>query len=91
MADEEDLLGCGDPYGPAAPHERLVVHEQVAGVLQVPAVAAEVLEASHVSAEVGPLSQAAAPAQSVLQVRVNLDTSKLRFTGNATLCKTLPT
>ncbi len=42
-------------------------------VVHLPAVAAEIVETVHVPAEIGPLTQSASRAQSVLQVGINLD------------------
>jgi len=49
-----------------------VVPDQLQGVLQLPAVATEVLEAGQVPAEVRTLLQQTVAAQSILQVGVNL-------------------
>jgi len=56
-----------------APHERLVVSDQLQTVLQLPAVATEVLETGEVAAEVGALLQAAGGTKGVLQVGVHLN------------------
>jgi len=58
---------------PAVPHQRFVVSYQLHGVLQVPAVATEVLEARQVPAEVRTLLQQTIAAESILQVGVNLN------------------
>ena len=50
-----------------------MVADNLEGVLQLPAVAAVVLEAGEVPAEVGALLGAAGVAEGVLQVRVHLD------------------
>jgi len=56
---------------PRVPHDRSVVGKAGA-MLQLPAGAAEVVEASQVSAEVRSLTQEAAGAEGVFQVGVNL-------------------
>lgn len=40
--------GAGPSHGPAVPHERLVMPHQLGGMLQLPAIAAEVLEARQI-------------------------------------------
>jgi hypothetical protein len=50
-----------------------VVAKHLNGVLDVPASAAEILEAVEVTAEVGTLTEPARTAESILEVRVYLD------------------
>jgi len=61
------------PSHPGVPHQRLVVSDELHGVLQLPAVAAVVLETRQVPAEVGTLLQETVAAQSILQVGINLN------------------
>lgn len=63
--------------GSTVPHQRLVVAEHLNGVLDVPASAAEILEAVEVTAEVGTLTEPAGTAESILEVRVYLDLKSL--------------
>jgi len=58
---------------PGVPHEGLVVSDELHGVVELPAVAAVVLEAGQVPAEVGALLQQTAGAQGVFQVRIHLN------------------
>ena len=71
---DEDYWSCG----PGASHERPVVDQLLQGVLELPAVAAKVLEASHIPAEVGTLLHIAGGAQSVFQVGIHLN--RITFT-----------
>jgi len=60
------------PGHPGVPHQGLVMPDQLQGVHQLPAVAAEVLEAGQIPAEVRSLLQQTVAAQSILQVGVDL-------------------
>jgi len=62
--------GPGSGEAPDVPHKRLVMGP--GGVVKVPAAVAEVVEATQISAEVGPLLHATHGAKSVLKVRVHL-------------------
>jgi len=61
------------PDHPGVPHEGLVVPDELHGVVELPAVAAVVLEARQVPAEVGSLLQQTDGTEGVLQVRIHLD------------------
>jgi len=57
----------------AVPHQRLVMPDQLHGVLKLPAVTTEVLEAGQIPAEVRTLFEEANTAQRIFEVRVNLN------------------
>ena len=65
------VVGPGSGEAPDVPHKRLMLRP--AGVVEVPTAMAKVVEATQVSAEVGSLLHATHGAESVLQVRINLD------------------
>ncbi len=65
--------------GSTVPHQRLVVAEQLNSVLDVPASAAEILEAVEVTAKVWALTEPTRTAKSILEVRVHLDLKRSKI------------
>jgi len=61
------------PSAPVVPHERFVVSDHLQRVLELPAVAAVIFKARQIPAEVRSLLQEAITAESIFQVRVNLN------------------